>query len=351
MAAPLVTMRVALGDPAGRRLPLPVRQVSFTRLTVDAAPERPVWLGHPGARSLASSDWGDISQYLQRWGSDAPVAADHAQTHGRIYARSIEIALPLDTPLPANFAITPLHLGSSWFRRHEPRILGWAARPELGCPDGLRPNASRRYWDPDWVALAARDASPPGSVPWKPLAQPASWWGRIGESGLFDPLETMPQEAYDDWHRALEAALTEVRADPDLRQRLKIGLRLAGWRARDPSFTIGGCLVLAEALRRLGGPEARLVALGEMGGAASEAPMALEHVVMERAGWYIDAGGVRPGDELVGAAQAEGGFHELLARTFELAEASAHHLFYDPALTERVERRLAQAMRRAPVGA
>jgi hypothetical protein len=132
----------------------------------------------------------------------------------------------------------------------------------------------------------------------------------------------------------LDRAIAGLIADPAIRA------TLARHSIRD--WDNGGCLILAEAIRRIAGPHARLAGLCE------RADGIIEHVACEIGGWYGDWQGIRPWDELTGDA-FDAGWRDPILVSMTIARPP-HSIPYNEALVVLISRSLLARTKRAGNG-
>lgn len=115
--------------------------------------------------------------------------------------------------------------------------------------------------------------------------------------------------------RRLERAIRGICRDPGLLAEL--GRRgINGWGN-------GGCLILAEAVRKTLGGEAKLVGLRE--GRSHRT----EHVAVAMTGWFIDGYGIRDRSDFLYDAETIGDYHHPNLVPFALADAGRHQIPYE----------------------
>jgi hypothetical protein len=143
----------------------------------------------------------------------------------------------------------------------------------------------------------------------------------------------------------IEAALAAVTADRALAARLRTVLAASGRRPDLPaSWSAGGCLILAEALRRVVGGE--LLAVGEEGIDGEIDPATIDHIVIAVGGRYLDAHGAHLGeDALFEHLEEAGGFEVPVVVPITIARARKAQIPYDADFTEAVARALRERLR------
>ena len=140
----------------------------------------------------------------------------------------------------------------------------------------------------------------------------------VGSAAPIGTSETLelpaPTTPYTGWPTRFADSLATLATDSSFAQQLD--------QAGIESFGLGGCAILAEAMRRALGPSAHLVGVRER-----SAPR-VEHVAVECFGWYLDAYGVRDGDEFIEDAHQIGGYQDPVIAPFELSTVAANLIPY-----------------------
>jgi hypothetical protein len=123
-----------------------------------------------------------------------------------------------------------------------------------------------------------------------------------------------PFAPYTSWPVRLDAEIKKLGADPELAALLE--QRGIG------SLQVGGCAILAEAVRQALGPRARVIGVRE-----THSPF-IEHAAVECGGWYIDALGVREGEQFIADLHAVGGYREPFLVWFRPCDGFRRHIPY-----------------------